>query len=102
MRNQRSQANVHRDDSLRAIDAVSGAYHMSEANLCTARVELASTTAGVIRAVEGGETGASDVALKDLKRKSARGALVSIAAQAGTFVLRTGSLVVLARLLLKA
>lgn len=63
--------------------------------------ELASTTAGVIRVVEGGETGASDVALKDLKRKTARGALVSTGAQAGTFVLRTGSLMILARLLLK-
>src|SRR2546425_1753736 len=101
MRNQRSQANVHRDDSLRAIDAVSGAYHMSEENLCTARVELASTTAGVIRAVEGDETGASDVALKDLKRKTAMGALASTGARAGSFVLRTASLIVLARLLLK-
>ena len=98
MRNQRSQANVHRDDSLRAIDAVSGAYHMSEENLCTARVELASTTAGVIRAVEGDETGASDVALKDLKRKTAMGALASTGARAGSFVLRTASLIVLARL----
>src|SRR2546425_6707194 len=101
MRNQRSQANVHRDDSLRAIDAVSGAYHMSEENLCTARVELASTTAGVIRAVEGDETGANDVALKDLKRKTAMGALASTGARAGSFVLRTASLIVLARLLLK-
>ncbi len=51
--------------------------------------------------VDGGETSAGDISLKDLKRKTARGALVSTAAQAGMFVLRIGSLMVLARLLLK-
>lgn len=50
---------------------------------------------------EGGETSAGDVPLSDLKRKTARGALVSVVAQVGTFVLRTGSLMMLARLLLK-
>ena len=50
---------------------------------------------------EEGETRAGELALKDLKRKTARGALVSTLAQVGTFVLRTGSLMVLARLLLK-
>src|SRR2546422_2948426 len=74
---------------------------MSEAQLGTTAVELASTTTGAIRAVEGDETGASDVALKDLKRKTAMGALASTGARAGSFVLRTASLIVLARLLLK-
>jgi O-antigen/teichoic acid export membrane protein len=41
----------------------------------------------------------SDVAHKDLKRRTARGAVVSTVAQASTFVLRTGSMMVLARLL---
>jgi O-antigen/teichoic acid export membrane protein len=48
-----------------------------------------------------GEKWASDVPPRDLARKTARGALVSAGAQAGTFILRTGSLMVLARLLLK-
>ncbi len=51
--------------------------------------------------VEGGEISAGDLPLSDLKRKTARGALISVVAQLGTFVLRTGSLMVLARLLLK-
>jgi Membrane protein involved in the export of O-antigen and teichoic acid len=50
---------------------------------------------------EGGGAWASDVAPKDLTRKTARGALVSAGAQGAMFVLRTGSLMVLARLLLK-
>lgn len=41
----------------------------------------------------------SDVAHKDLKRRTAHGALVSIGSQAANFVLRTGSLMILARLL---
>jgi O-antigen/teichoic acid export membrane protein len=42
-----------------------------------------------------------DIAEKELGRKTVRGALVSTAGQACIFVLRTGSLMVLARLLLK-
>src|SRR5882672_12446924 len=38
----------------------------------------------------------------DLKRKTARGALVSVAAQGASFALRTGSMVILARLLTPA
>jgi O-antigen/teichoic acid export membrane protein len=51
--------------------------------------------------MSGGEVGAGDVAFQDLKRKTARGVLISIGAQASTIVFRVGSLVVLARLLLK-
>src|ERR1043166_1095282 len=43
----------------------------------------------------------SDVSPKDLKRRTARGALVSTAAQAAIMVMRTGSMMILARLLLK-
>jgi O-antigen/teichoic acid export membrane protein len=43
--------------------------------------------------------GAVDVAPHDLKRKTARGALVSTFGQASNFVLRIGSMVILARLL---
>lgn len=50
---------------------------------------------------EEAEPEASEVAPQDLKGKAARGALVSICAQAGTVVLRTASLMVLARLLLR-
>ncbi len=50
---------------------------------------------------EAGEALASDVTAKNLTQKATRGVLVSTIAQAGTFVLRTGSLMVLARLLLK-
>jgi PST family polysaccharide transporter len=89
---------VDQHDGLQTVDAVSGAYHMSKAQLGTATVESASTTTSVIQV---GEAWASDVAPNDLKRKTARGALVSTGAQAATFVLRTASLMVLARLLLK-
>jgi len=65
------------------------------------KVEPASTTPGVSQVGGGAEAWASDVAPKDLTRKTARGALVSAGAQAGALVLRTGSLMVLARLLLK-
>lgn len=41
----------------------------------------------------------SDVAHQDLKRRTAHGAVVSTAAQAVNFVLRTGSMMILARLL---
>src|SRR6266508_625846 len=51
--------------------------------------------------MSGGEVGAGDVSLQDLKRKTAHGVLVSIGAQASTIIFRAGSLVVLARLLLK-
>src|SRR2546425_7745903 len=98
MRDLTSHANVDQHDGLRAIDPVSGTHHMSAAQLRTAKVESASTTTSVIQV---GEAWASDVAPNDLKRKTARGALVSTGAQAATFVLRTASLMVLARLLLK-
>jgi O-antigen/teichoic acid export membrane protein len=62
--------------------------------------DLTSTTTAAIQVGEGGEAWTGDVAPKDLTRKTARGALVSTAARAGTFVLRTGSLMLLARLLL--
>jgi O-antigen/teichoic acid export membrane protein len=64
-------------------------------------IEADSTTTGEILVDEGGEAAARDVLAKDLKRTTARGALVSAGAQAANFVLRTGSLMVLARLLLK-
>lgn len=83
---------MHQHDGLRGVE--------SKVDLCTPRVESASTTTGV-RTGEGGGTGASDVAPEDLKRKTARGALASIGGQASTIVLRTVSFMVLARLLLK-
>jgi O-antigen/teichoic acid export membrane protein len=42
---------------------------------------------------------AGDPALSDLKKKTAHGALLSICGQAANFILRTGSMVILARLL---
>ena len=42
----------------------------------------------------------TDVAHRDLKRRTAHGAFVSLVAQAANFVLRTGSMMVLARLLI--
>jgi O-antigen/teichoic acid export membrane protein len=101
MRDLTSHANMDQHDGLRAIDAVSGTHHMSAAQLRTATVESAPTTTGVIQTDEGGEAGASADAPTDLRRKTVRGALVSSGAQAATFVLRTASLMVLARLLLK-
>jgi PST family polysaccharide transporter len=46
-----------------------------------------------------GEAPFSDVAHEDLKRRTAHGAMVSIVAQTATFILRTGSVMILARLL---
>lgn len=69
--------------------------------LSEANVELAATSGRIALEAGRGEPRAVDVALRDLKRKTARGALVSTIGQAGTFVLRTGSLIVLARLLVK-
>ena len=45
------------------------------------------------------EASLSDVAQKDLKQRTTHGAVVSLAARAVTFVIRTGSMMVLARLL---
>ena len=42
----------------------------------------------------------TDVAHRDLKRRTAHGAFFSLVAQAANFVLRTGSMMVLARLLI--
>lgn len=41
----------------------------------------------------------SDGAAKDIKRKTARGAVFSMSGQVGNFVLRTGSMIIMARLL---
>jgi O-antigen/teichoic acid export membrane protein len=49
---------------------------------------------------QGGTDGKSEVAPSDLKRKAAHGALISTGAQVGMFAVRTGSLMVMARLLL--
>jgi len=46
-----------------------------------------------------GEAPFSDVAHEDLKRRTAHGAMVSTVAQTATFILRTGSMMILARLL---
>jgi O-antigen/teichoic acid export membrane protein len=74
---------------------------MTTAQLRSARIEFAPATAPVIHVAVGGDAGASDIARKDLKRKTASGALVSVGAQAGAFILRTASLMILARLLLR-
>ncbi|HTU00512.1 MAG TPA: lipopolysaccharide biosynthesis protein [Candidatus Sulfotelmatobacter sp.] len=50
---------------------------------------------------DGDGTAADDRGLQDLKRRTARGAVVSTAAQAGTVALRMASLMILARLLAK-
>jgi O-antigen/teichoic acid export membrane protein len=67
----------------------------------TPTTELVSRTTCLAETDENGEEGARDLEAKDLKRQTARGAFFSTAAQAGTFLLRAGSFIVLARLLLK-
>ena len=62
---------------------------------------LAPKTTGSTDLDDGGEAAASDPEPKDLKRKTARGAFVSVGAQAGTLVLRIGAFMILARLLPK-
>ena len=58
-------------------------------------------TVGVIESRGAVSDASSDPSPKDLKRKTTRGALISTVAQAATLILRTGSMMVLARLLLK-
>jgi uncharacterized membrane protein len=67
----------------------------------TPTTELVSRTTRLAETDENGEEGAGDLEAKDLKRQTARGAFFSTAAQAATFLLRAGSFIVLARLLLK-
>ncbi len=63
--------------------------------------EPASMTVGIVHPCEEGEAWPDHLGPMDLARKAARGVLVSIGAQVSIFLLRTGSLMVLARLLLK-
>ena len=60
-----------------------------------------SRSASLFELHEGREAETSDATPKDLKRKTALGALLSMGAQVGTFVLRVGSFMIPARLLLK-
>ena len=64
-------------------------------------VDESSMTAAVKQVEVDGKGWSNDVAPQDLTRKATRGALVSTVGQVGMLVLRTGSLMVLARLLLK-
>jgi O-antigen/teichoic acid export membrane protein len=59
------------------------------------------TEAGAVLVKEGAgrATSAFDIKARDLKRSTTRGAFVSLGGQAATFVLRTGSMVIMARLL---
>lgn len=63
------------------------------------RVTEPNASAGAVENAYGADNSAADAVPHDLKRKTARGALVSIFGQCANFVLRIGSMVVLARLL---
>src|SRR5437899_10865803 len=52
-----------------------------------------------VTVVEDASASLLDVRSRDLKRSTTRGALISIAAQAAIFVMRTGSMLAMARLL---
>ena len=55
---------------------------------------------GLLQASAAGtNAGAGDAAAKDLRQSATRGALISVAGQAANLVLRTGSMVIMARLL---
>jgi O-antigen/teichoic acid export membrane protein len=58
-----------------------------------------NASAGRVQNVYGAGDAVADGAPHDLKRRTARGALVSMFGQVATFILRIGSMVVLARLL---
>ena len=64
-------------------------------------VDESSMPAAVKQVEQSGKAWTSDVAPQDLTRKATRGALVSTVGQVGMLALRTGSLMVLARLLVK-
>src|SRR5215813_7640188 len=74
---------------------------MSEERVRAENVRLASKSPGPFELHEKGEAETSDLTPKDLKRKTALGALLSTGAQLGTVVLRAASFMILARLLLK-
>jgi O-antigen/teichoic acid export membrane protein len=76
--------------------------HIDHAPLQVGGVESASTTTPVIDAGGDAEARLNDLGSKDLKQRTTHGALVSLIAQATGLVLRTGSMMVLARLLLPA
>jgi PST family polysaccharide transporter len=60
---------------------------------------MTEETTVLAEGARGTDAGLSDAAANDLKRSTTRGAFVSLGGQAATFVLRTGSMVILARLL---
>ena len=67
-----------------------------------AETGLTVTPPGTVADVREAEGRTAEAARGHLKRKTARGVVVSTATQAGLFVLRTGSLLVLARILLRS
>src|SRR5437879_6043320 len=73
---------------------------MRRQQLRTAAAGVASRTAAAIEVGGRSDPDVTEAVTKDLKRRTARGAVVTIGGQAATFILRTGSMVVLARLLL--
>jgi O-antigen/teichoic acid export membrane protein len=68
-------------------------------SLGTTEVALVSSVSALLDKGGAAEAPLSDVSHKDLKRRTAHGAVVSIGAQVANFVLRTGSMMILARLL---
>src|ERR1700730_4647548 len=83
-------------DSIPGVD-----FTITEGSL-TAGVEgvpLASSAVGVVQEPVSADDSAPDPALHDLKKKTARGALISAFGQGASLFFRTGSMVVMARLL---
>src|SRR5438046_3534625 len=68
-------------------------------SLGTTEAVLVSGVSALLDKGSAVEAPLSDVSHKDLKRRTAHGAVISIGAQAANFVLRTGSMMILARLL---
>ncbi|MGO8927550.1 MAG: lipopolysaccharide biosynthesis protein [Limisphaerales bacterium] len=84
------------------LDDASGAEIVSQRQLGKAEFELASPPVAAPPGAGGArETGFAHTASNDLKRRTVHGALVSTVGQGASLILRTGSMMILARLLLK-
>src|SRR5215831_12888017 len=97
MPNQRSELEI----SLPGAACTSGGSSVRSPDVTAPHEAPESSMSATLKEAKEGKAWTNDVAPQDLTRKATRGALVSTVGQVGMLVLRTGSLMVLARLLLK-
>lgn len=85
---------------LRSLTTASAVAEAGDRPAASAGGFAASTDVGVLgESLSGSDLGVTDTAARDLRQSTTRGALISVVGQAGNLVLRTVSMVILARLL---